>query len=223
MALKRSIDAEERVAKKPFNTECPSCFENGETVLPCNHSICEECLKGISMSLKPHCPLCRSEINLPRVLEWQGYAAHERGYLSLAFKCYKGAAEGGVVSVMKYLSYFFKHGIGCTQNTVLAEVWLQRAIDGGDLDAVYNRGVNYFNIGEYETAQKWFTEAGLKGHRKSMKTLIFMHENKFGTACIAWADFWSKKLYPDGPERTKYEEAAEREWDESDEEGPLSL
>ncbi len=206
--------------------ECPCCFEEGETVLPCNHNICEECLMRVAQSLNPHCPLCRRDIKLPRVLAWRGYAAHERGYYALAYECYKGAAEGGVVPMMNNLAYLLANGIGCTQDVELAETWLQRAIDGGDLDAMYNRGVKYFNLVNYEEARKWFTRAGLKGHHKSMKILILMHDHKMGGTSFGLADFWSKKLYPDGPERTKYEEAAQIELEagaDSDDDGPLSL
>jgi TPR repeat protein len=202
--------------KRPFNTECPCCLEEIEqTDLSCGHGVCEGCLEKLSVSLYPHCPLCRSAIELPWVLELQGHAAYDREYYVLAFTCYQGAAEGGVVSAMNYLAFFLENGIGCPRDVASAEMWLQRAIDAGDLDATYNRGVNYFNGREYEEAQKWFTKAGLKGHHKSMKALITMHEHQVGTTSHGLADFWSRRLYPDGPERTKYAEAAQKEWDDA--------
>jgi TPR repeat protein len=228
MALKRPIEAEDRPGKKPFNTECPCCLEDIDTVLPCNHGICDGCLVIVGGSLSPCCPLCRSEIDTPDFWALRGFAAHEREYYDLAFDCYRRAAEGGEVSVMNNLAYFLENGIGCDQDTALAETWLQRAIDAGDLDAMYNRGANHYNRGDYQEAYSWFIKAGLKGHIKAMKTLIFMFANQVGMKqSLGLADFWSKRLYPDGPERTKYEEAAAKELeeaeDESDDEGPISL
>ena len=202
--------------KRPFNDECPCCLEESEQIdLSCGHGVCEGCLKKLAVSLYPHCPLCRCAIELPWVLELQGHAAYDRRYFAVAYECYKGAAEGGVVSAMNYLAYFLANGIGCPRDVASAEMWLQRAIDAGDLDATYNRGVNYFNGREYEEAQKWFTKAGLKGHNKSMEALILMHDHQVGTTSHGLADFWSRRLYPDGPERTKYAEAAQKEWDDA--------
>lgn len=224
MALKRPNEAEDRAGKKPFNTECPCCLEDMNTVLPCNHGICDGCLDRVGGSRSPCCPLCRSEIDTPYVWALRGYAAHERQDWVLAFECYKRAAEGGDVPAMNNLAYFLENGVGCVQDAALAKTWLQVAIDAGDLNAMYNRGATHFNCGDYQEAYSWFIKAGLKGHIKAMKTLIFMFANQVGMKqCIGLADFWSKRLYPDGPERTKYEEAAEKELDEADDEGPLSL
>lgn len=213
---KRKMDCE------PFNTECPCCLEESETVLPCNHSLCVGCLEKVGMSRSPYCPLCRSEIDTPYVWALRGYAAHEREDYQTAFECYKRAAEGGAVPTMNNLAYFLAKGIGCTADGELAELWLQRAIDRGDLDAMYNRGVNYFNLSEYQHAYSWFTKAGIKGHVKSMKVLIFMYANQIDIEQgMVLADFWSRRLYPDGPERTKYEEAAQKEWDDGSDDSDL--
>lgn len=220
MALKRSIDAEDRKAKKPYNEECPCCLGENDTVLPCNHGICENCLECVGGSLSPCCPLCRSEIDTPYVWALRGYAAHEQEYYKRAFDCYERAAKGGNVPVMNNLAYFLANGIGCVQDVALSETWLQRAIDAGDTNAMYNRGANYYNSGDYQEAYRWFVKAGLKGHIKAMKTMIFMYANQVGIKrSFGLADFWSKRLYPSGPKRTKYEEAAEKE----DDDGPISL
>lgn len=217
--------------RKPLNDVCPCCLAplgGTDHLLDCNHGICNGCLDSVGGSLYPCCPLCRGEIVTPYFLALRGFAAHKREYYELAFNCYLRAAEGGEVSVMNNLAYFLQNGIGCDQDAALAETWLQRAIDAGDLDAIYNRGANHYNRGDYQEAYSWFIKAGLKGHIKAMKTLIFMFANQVGMKqTMNLADFWSKRLYPDGPERTKYEEAAAKELeeaeDESDDEGPISL
>jgi TPR repeat protein len=212
----------------PFNTECPCCLGDNpmSIVLECKHGLCGPCFEDVGWSVSSCCPMCRGEINIPCFLALRGGAAYERGYDELAFQCYRRAAEGGYVPVMNDLAHFLENGIGCEQDVALAETWLRRAVEAGDLDAMFNMGANHYNRGEYEQAYSWFIKAGLKGHIKAMKTLISMYANQVGIErSICLADFWSKRLYPDGPERTKYEEAAQKELDEdvSDDEGPISL
>ena len=48
-------------------TECPVCFEEFEDpkLLPCNHTLCLECLENVRKEKSLTCPMCNSKHDVP--------------------------------------------------------------------------------------------------------------------------------------------------------------
>lgn len=70
-----------------------------------------------------------------------GYGV-EKNY-SVAFDCYKKAADQNDAKAQNNLGYMYEHGLGVAENTTLAIEWYMKSANQGYAEAQYNLGYMY--------------------------------------------------------------------------------
>ena len=81
------------------------------------------------------------------------------------------AAEAGVPNAPFYLGYLYMEGIGVRKNHSLGIQWYEKAAMGGDIRAMVNLSVAYYDSAEYANAGKWARMAADRGDPNGREAL----------------------------------------------------
>ena len=125
-----------------------------------------------------------------------GYGV-EKNY-SIAFDCYKKAADQNDAKAQNNLGYMYEHGLGVAENTTLAIEWYMKSANQGYAEAQYNLGYMY-EIGKgiaqnIQLAIEWYKKAAIKGNPGAQYNLGLIYENGDGvTEDLEVALDWYKK------------------------------
>ena len=113
-----------------------------------------------------------------------GYGV-EKNY-SVAFDCYKRAADQNDAKAQNNLGFMYENGLGVAKNAALAMKWYMKSANQGCPETQYNLGCMYQEgIGIYknmEVAIGWYKKAATKGHPESQYNLGLIYENGDGVA-----------------------------------------
>ncbi len=125
-----------------------------------------------------------------------GYGV-EKNY-SVAFDCYKKAADQNDATAQNNLGYMYEHGLGVAENTTLAIEWYMKSANQGYAEAQYNIGYIY-EIGKgvaenMQLAIEWYQKAAVKENPEAQYNLGLIYENGDGvTEDLEVALDWYKK------------------------------
>lgn len=101
-----------------------------------------------------------------------------------AVKYYKPAAEQGHVSAQFRLGYFYRQGLGGTQDNKEGVKWYRKAAEQGSASAQYNLGVCYYcGYGvtqDYQEAVSWYQKAAEQGNTGAQNNLGYCYHKGLG-------------------------------------------
>jgi TPR repeat protein len=97
----------------------------------------------------------------------QARSAYAAGDYTKAYQLFQGLAESGDTKAQYDLSLMFIQGIGTKQNIGQGLVWLNRAAEKGNIEAMLELGVLYQKIDTLENTPQlalyWFEKAAMAG------------------------------------------------------------
>jgi len=97
----------------------------------------------------------------------QASSAYAAGDYTKAYQLFQGLAESGDTKAQYALSLMYIQGIGTKQNIGQGLVWLNRAAEKGNIEAMLELGVLYQKIDTLENAPQlalyWFEKAAMAG------------------------------------------------------------
>mmetsp|Transcript_4424 Transcript_4424/g.11235 ORF Transcript_4424/g.11235 Transcript_4424/m.11235 type:complete len:843 (+) Transcript_4424:58-2586(+) len=109
-----------------------------------------------------------------------------------AVRCYRAAADAGHPRAHAMLSSCYRHGLGVVADPAESERLALRAAELGDLDSMFNAGLDAANRGDSATAAGWYRKGADGGSAGSMTNLGMLYEKGDGVP-QSWPD--ALKLY----------------------------
>lgn len=100
---------------------------------------------------------------------------------SLAFECFKKAADLGLVGAQTNVAVCYSHGLGVERDPEAAFIYYRLGAAQGDAVCHYSLGVLRSNMGEQEKAFENFSAAAEKGYPPGLYGLAEMYINGIGT------------------------------------------
>jgi TPR repeat protein len=109
----------------------------------------------------------------------QARSAYAAGDYTKAYQLFQGLAESGDTKAQYDLSLMYIQGIGTKQNIEEGLVWLNRAAQKGNIEAMLELGVLYQKIDTLDNAPQlaldWFEKAALAGSAVGQYNLAHMY------------------------------------------------